>query len=101
MLEAFEICQDSLKIVGLVFKNLEPIPENLEKAFEDVEIFAADRANELVAGGMSFRDAYKEVGENLKSLEKQDVAANIKGKTHLGAPGNLGLDLYEKRLKAL
>lgn len=99
LLDAFEICQESLKIVKLMVENMEPVVENLEAAFDDVEIYAADYANELVEGGMTFRDAYVAVGENLSKLEKRDVYENIKSKTHLGATGNLGIARYRKFLK--
>lgn len=97
-MDAFELCCESLKIVALLLDHMEPVPENLEKAFDDVELYAADYANELVQGGMSFRDAYKEVGDNLDKLEKRDPLENIKSKKHLGATGNLGLGIYKKRL---
>lgn len=101
LLDAFEIAQESLKIVALLFENIEPKIENLEKPFEDTEIYAADYANELVQGGMTFRDAYKEVGDNLDSLQGRDVYQNIKSKTHIGATGNLGLADYKAQLKKL
>jgi hypothetical protein len=39
------------------------------------------------------------VGLNLDALKAQDPVANIKSKTHLGAPGNLGLDKARAALK--
>lgn len=101
LLQAFSITQESLKIVNLLFQNMEPVIENLEATFKDHEIYAADYANELVQQGMTFRDAYKEVGENLDKLEGRDVHENIKSKTHLGATGNLGLAHYRAQLKKL
>lgn len=100
-LDAFDICNASLEIVALLFENLTPNKEALEAAFEDTEIFAADYANELVQGGMTFRDAYRDVGDNLDKLEGRDVNDNIRNKKHLGATGNLGLDRYKKWLETL
>ena len=54
------------------------------------DVFATDRALELVGEGMPFRDAYHYIKENLHELENIDPAEAIKLKTHLGAP--LGLD---------
>jgi argininosuccinate lyase len=54
------------------------------------DVFATDRALELVGEGMPFRDAYHHVKENLRELEGIDPTEAIKLKTHLGAP--LGLD---------
>lgn len=101
LLDAFDLCQESLKIASLLFENMEPRPEIMDKSFEDTEIFAADYANKLVEGGMTFRDAYKEVGENLSTLKRPDVQENIRSKKHLGATGNLGLEMYDERLKGL
>jgi len=101
LMDSFEIVQKSLNIVDLLFNNLEPDEENLKRAFDDIEIFATDYANDLVMDGKSFRDAYREIGENLDTLEMQDVYANIKGKKHIGATGNLCLGEYKTRLKEL
>lgn len=98
LMDAFEITQKSLSIVDLLFNHLEPNEENLLKAFDDIEIFATDYANDLVMQGQSFRDAYKQVGENLDKLEKQDPIKNIKSKKHIGATGNLCLEQYRKLL---
>ena len=49
---------------------------------------------------MPFRDAYRKTAENLESLECIDPIENIKSKTHLGAPGNLGLSLNVERVNA-
>jgi argininosuccinate lyase len=54
------------------------------------DVFATDRALQLVGEGMPFRDAYHHVKDNLQELEGIDPVEAIKHKTHLGAP--LGLD---------
>lgn len=96
VMETFSITQESLRIVELVFKNMEPDTEGLERAFTDKEIFATDLVNDLVMKGAAFRDAYKQVGENLGQVAAMDPVKNIKGKKHLGATGNLGLEVYRK-----
>ena len=63
------------------------------------EIFATDEALRLVASGKSFRDAYKEVGLNLKKLKNEDPVAALKKRTSLGTPGNLNLK-YAKETAA-
>jgi argininosuccinate lyase len=98
IMDSFEIVRESLKITDLLFDNLEPNQEKLLSTFDDVEIFAADYANQMVEQGMSFRDAYKEVGENLQKLAKQDPIENIKSKTHIGSTGNLQLEQYQKQI---
>ena len=98
LIECFEIVNNSLEIVGLLFNHLTPNTVGLLRSFEDLEIFATDVANDLVTGGMPFRDAYRQVGENLSKLEKQNPLENIRAKRHLGAPGNLALDLYQQQI---
>jgi argininosuccinate lyase len=63
------------------------------------EVFATDRAIELVSKGTPFRDAYKEVGLNLDKLESEDPAEAIKKKTHTGTTGNLNLDAIRKGIE--
>ncbi|MCB0335848.1 MAG: argininosuccinate lyase [Bdellovibrionales bacterium] len=99
LMDSIEITKSSLGICDLLFKNLKPQEENLRKAFDDHEIFAADYTNELVIAGASFRDAYQQVGNNLHELTAQDPLKNIKSKKHLGAPGNLRLQTYSAWIK--
>jgi len=63
-------------------------------------VFATDRALELVAQGMPFRDAYHYIKANLNELETMDPAASVRKKTHLGAPGGLDFGWYAGRIKA-
>jgi len=63
------------------------------------EMMAADKANELVMQGIPFRDAYDQIGKNLDTLKVDDLAKILKERTHLGATGNLGLELLERQLK--
>ncbi len=64
------------------------------------DVFAADRALELVAGGMPFRDAYNHVRDHLAELQAVDPVAAIARKRHLGAPAGLDLDALQARVKA-
>lgn len=100
LLDGFDLAKDSLEIVALVFQALQPNRESLAKAFDDIEIFAADYANELVLKGVPFRDAYKRAAEEAKLQPKPDPLRNIKSKKHLGATGCLALDRLKKDLAA-
>ena len=99
VMKALVSIYEMLSISCSMVEGLEPNAERLNEACTS-ELFAADRANELVKQGMSFRDAYKEVGEKLEGLEKQNPQENLKGKNHLGATGNLGLERLKKQLNA-
>ncbi len=99
----FRSCESGLSCVSvmdLTVGSLAVNEERLRAAFTP-DIFAADRALELVAEGIPFRDAYKKVGGELASLEGKDPREAIGKKKSTGAPGNLRLDVPRKALEAL
>ncbi len=57
------------------------------------EVFATDRALELVAGGMPFRDAYHHVKAHLDELQGRDPVEAIRHKRHEGATAGLDFAL--------
>ncbi len=65
------------------------------------DVFATDRALELVAEGVPFRDAYHHVKENLHELENIDPTEALQLKTHLGAPLGLDWDYFKNRTAAV
>lgn len=101
LMDACHITKESLKIVELMMAHVTPREDRLNQALNDREIFATDAANRLVMDGLSFRDAYRQVGENLDKLENENILENIKGKKHKGATGNLCLDHYQSILDSL
>ena len=90
LLDGVEIVEAALTILATLVKELGVDKARCEAALEP-ELFAADMANELVKGGKSFRDAYREVKASLEKLAVTDPYKFIKQKTHTGAPGNPGL----------
>ena len=80
-----------VKIMDQAISKVKVNAENLRAGFIP-EIYATDAALELVAQGMPFRDAYKEIGLNLDKLKAMDPDEVIRKKTHTGATGNLRLD---------
>ncbi len=80
----------SLGIMDLTIEKMSVNRENLMKGFTP-DIYATDYALELVAGGASFRDAYREVGLNLDALESRDPVESLKTRTYPGTTGNLNL----------
>ena len=89
----------SLSVMRLSIERLEVVEENLRKGFLP-EIYATDRALELVLEGRPFRDAYRYVGTHLEELSTRDPVANLKSKKLQGGPGNLGLADIGKRAAA-
>jgi argininosuccinate lyase len=63
-------------------------------------MFATDRAVELTAAGVPFRDAYVQVASELDQLGDRSAVASNAARVSLGAPGNLGLDRLRARLDA-
>ena len=89
----------SLSVMRLSIERLEVVEENLRKGFLP-EIYATDRALELVLEGRPFRDAYRYVAAHLGELSSRDPVANLKSKKLQGGPGNLGLATLAKRADA-
>lgn len=62
VMSSFNLVKDCVKILSLVFEGVVVNKLNCEKALTK-ELYATKDAYELVKEGMSFRDAYKEVGK--------------------------------------
>ena len=97
LMNGFDTTRASLRIMAKLVAGLEPDPARLRAAFEP-GVFATDRALELVAGGMPFRDAYHQVRDNLDDLRSMDPDKALAAKTHLGATA--GLDFAALRARA-
>lgn len=99
LMESVKIVSDSLQIAKLYVAGLTPKAGVIQKKINP-NIFAADVANDLVIKrGVAFRDAYLQALDKLNKI-KMDPIKNIKSKKSLGAPGNLSLVRYKKRLGA-
>ena len=93
-------CETALLCVEVCRLTIAKLTVNTDtciKAFT-AEVFATDKAIELVAGGMPFREAYKEIGLNIDKLEAEDPVASIAKKTHTGTTGNLNLGVITEGL---
>jgi argininosuccinate lyase len=99
LLDAVGICRDALGVARLYAERLVPDVERLRQACTP-ELFATDRAYELVAQGVPFRDAYQQVAANPAAQEPGDLVARLRARGSAGAPGNLGLPAVAARLDA-
>lgn len=95
-MEGLRVTRASLRIMTLLAHSLAVRPERLRAGFTP-GVFATDRALELVAGGMPFRDAYQHVRTHLEELETADPDQALAMKTHLG--GTAGLDFAWYRMR--
>ncbi|UZO79917.1 argininosuccinate lyase [Aquimarina sp. ERC-38] len=60
-------------------------------------LFSVDTLNELVQNGMSFRDAYVKIGQDIENGNYQPKKSTKH--THLGSINNLALDQIRQKLK--
>ena len=96
-IDAFRTTRASLRILARLVSGLKPHPDALRRGFSP-GVFATDRALELVAGGMPWRDAYHQVRDHLEDLSAMDPDKAVAAKTHLGATAGLDFDLYARRV---
>jgi argininosuccinate lyase len=89
----------TVEVMEPVLARLEVHEEKLLAGFHP-EVFATDRALELVGEGRPFRDAYREVKEGLEGLSGADPREAILKKAHAGATGDLRLDVAQGAFEA-
>ncbi|MBN1556545.1 MAG: argininosuccinate lyase [Lentisphaerae bacterium] len=90
--EGMGTVRDAVGIMATVLRRVWVNRKALRAAFGP-EVFATDRTLELVAEGKPFRDAYRNVKAHLKDLENRSADEAVREKRHLGAPGELDLDV--------
>lgn len=96
-MQGFELASTSLTVFNLIMADL-AVDEIRCLASFTPELFATDEVLNLVQKGLPFRDAYQQVGNDLNSVVSQCPQENILAKTHLGATGNLALELILKAI---
>lgn len=99
-MEGIATTRASLRIMTPMITDTEVNEKALIAGFTP-DVFATDRALELVGEGMPFRDAYHYVKENLHELENIDPTEAILLKTHLGAPLGLDWNYFKERMGAV
>jgi argininosuccinate lyase len=91
----------SLRAAEIIVRRLIP---NEDALLNDMspELFAAHKAFELVKRGLSFRDAYVRIGQNLDKIEidKDSIVQMLKESKHQGGVGNLNLDALLQEAKS-
>jgi argininosuccinate lyase len=87
-----------LKATQILVQHISPNEEGLERACSR-ELFAAETANKLVREErLSFREAYRLVGEHPERVPDIKASEMITEYSHLGSPGNPGLERLRKVL---
>jgi len=98
-MEGLATTRDCLRSMAQMTDRMDVNVPALLKGFSP-GVFATDRALELVAQGMPFRDAYHYIKANLGELETMDAAESVCKKTHLGAPAGLDFEWFAGRIRA-
>jgi argininosuccinate lyase len=101
VLKAVNKTKQLLEAAELMITNMKPIKEKLAEACSS-EIFAAEAAYDLVKEkGMTFREAYRYIGDHPEEVEDISAEEILKKYSHLGTPGNAGLEKLRERLAQL
>lgn len=97
----FESLKLSIQVLQITKILLASLKINQQKIKSQIspELFATHYALNLVEQGIPFRQAYQKAATGYQKFDP-NVDFSIKGSTHLGGIGNLGLDLAKKQLKS-
>ena len=98
-MEGINLTKEALTVCSMLLETLTPNHEALENSMTK-ELYATEAAYELVKKGVPFREAYKTIGESLDSFEVPDKSKTLTKANHVGATGNLQLNMIKKELKA-
>ena len=95
LINGFQTSLTSLDIIPALLKTIKINKTNSNK-YIDNEMKMTDKVYSLVSDGVPFRDAYSLV----KNSDDHSLLPETKSLNHsMGSPGNLNLNLLEKRLK--
>jgi len=99
-LDGLRTTRASLRILKLLASSLQVRPERLRAGFAP-GVFATDRALQLVAGGMPFRDAYQHVRSHLDELKAADPDAALAAKINGRGTANVDVAPLRRRVAEL
>jgi argininosuccinate lyase len=93
---AIQQLKDCLNILAFALPQMK-VNKEILKDKKYTYLYSVDSVNELVKKGMSFRDAYKKVGQDINA-GKFTPPSKIKH-THIGSIDSLGTELIKKQFK--
>ncbi|MDT8439600.1 MAG: argininosuccinate lyase [Wenzhouxiangellaceae bacterium] len=100
LLRAFRRGLDGLALVPALLAGLVWDEPSMAAAIGPA-MHATDRANERVAAGSSFRDAYRQAAGELDELADRSPADSLAARTSIGGCAELGLERIEDRLREI
>ena len=90
-IDGLRLARQGLAVATAAVPTLEPVRERILAALTP-DIYATDEAYRLMREkGMTFRDAYVEIGRHLDRLTTPDHDGTVRNRTHAGSTGALGL----------
>jgi argininosuccinate lyase len=95
---AIEELKSCLQLVGLVLSNIE-IKDHILADEKYKYLFSVEAVNELVNKGISFRDAYQQVGNQIEKEEFKFDSSKGLHHTHEGSIGNLCNDAIKEEMQ--
>ena len=99
-MEGLDLAISSLRVLRPLVERLDVDGEALRRGFGP-DVFATDRALEMVAAGKPFRDAYHDVKANLDKLTGKSPDEALAAKRHLGAPMGLDFSALDAQARAV
>ncbi len=97
-IEALDLAQACLRISRLTVENVSVREDRLRAALTP-DLYATDHALKLVAKGLPFREAYREVARNLAEYGAMEPEEALRARRHLGASGNLGIEEIQEEIQ--
>jgi argininosuccinate lyase len=100
LLRAFSHGLDALALVPDLLAQMQWRPQAMRAAIEP-GMFATDKAIELAAQGVPFRDAYRQAAESPLPSFGADPEASLRARVSPGSGVALGLEILQSRLQSL
>ena len=97
VVRAFGRALQGAALVPALVERLE-FNESALKAAISADMYATDRALELVVDGVAFRDAYRQAAAEIPTCVDRDPVVSLQQRVSLGGAGNLGLERLRARL---
>jgi argininosuccinate lyase len=97
---AIEELKACIQLTKLMLSNIE-VKDDILKDEKYKYLFSVEAVNQLVNKGIPFREAYKQVGDQIEKKEFNFDTTQALHHTHEGSIGNLSNDLIEKSMEAV
>ena len=96
LMDSIDSLKDNLEVCNFVLPHIEVKPNILENSIYDY-LYSVEEVNKLVMNGMSFREAYQQLGKEI--LEGNYSPSKEVRHTHQGSIGNLCLNQIREKMK--